>query len=105
MATIKYDKLIRDRIPEIIEAAGKKASIRVANQQEAVDYLIKKCKEEIQEFDSSRSPEELADISEVFDALCEAAGVTKQQLSDLKKKKNEKNGSFKKRLVLLEVEE
>lgn len=64
-----YNKLVRDRIPEIIEQSGKKAVTRIAGDGEYRQYLREKLQEEVGEFMENGNPEELADILEVVFAL------------------------------------
>ncbi|MCA9334125.1 nucleoside triphosphate pyrophosphohydrolase, partial [Candidatus Saccharibacteria bacterium] len=61
-----YNKLVRDKIPEIIEADGKKAKTIILNNHDYVEELIKKLGEEYEEFKADRNIEELADIQEVL---------------------------------------
>ena len=69
---IQYDKLVRDRIPEIIRAAGKQPVTRmVAGPDELKQRLIDKLAEEMQEYRESGSLEEIADILEVLQGLVE----------------------------------
>ncbi len=98
-----YNKLVRDKIPEIIEASGKKAEIRIAGDAEYKDLLGKKLFEEVDEFLESNDPEELADIIEVVRALGKISGMNLEELLRLTEEKEKKRGGFDKRLVLIEV--
>lgn len=71
-----YNKLVRDRIPEIIEARGKKPNVRILEQEEYLHHLEAKLDEEVAEYHRDKNAEELADILEVVYALAEANGVT-----------------------------
>lgn len=66
-----YNKLVRDRIPEIIAAQGQKPIIRVMDDKEYISSLEKKFDEEVAEYHESKELEELADVLEVIYALCE----------------------------------
>lgn len=101
---MKYNKLVRDNIPQIIRSTGKKVSYRILDETEYIEYLEKKLDEEIAEFRESRSVEELADILEVIDALCEARGDT-AYVRFLKNQKAYEKGGFKERICLLEVDD
>ena len=93
-----YDKLVRDKIPEILDAKDISYEQRIATPEEYKVELIKKLEEEIIEFSESGDPEELADILEVIEAL---RGLPEYgDVEDLKKKKFEERGGFKKRLIL-----
>ncbi|HEY0979436.1 MAG TPA: nucleoside triphosphate pyrophosphohydrolase [Candidatus Paceibacterota bacterium] len=65
----QYEKLVRDRIPEILDAKGVSYEQRVASDTEYRTELIKKLVEEAHEFEEEGSIEELADVLEVIDAL------------------------------------
>ncbi len=95
-----YNKLIRDRIPEIIHKAGHESKIRVLDDVEYGIYLRKKLQEEVDEFQESQSLEELADILEVLYALAAAQGKTPEDLEALRADKRERRGGFEKRLFL-----
>ena len=59
---IKYDKLIRDKIPEIIEQSGKKCIVEVMDNDTYIEYLDQKLNEELAEYQLDKSIEELADL-------------------------------------------
>lgn len=98
-----YKKLIRDKIPEIIEADGKNYEIRTLGEEEFGDYLRKKLKEEMEEYLESKNPEELADIIEVIFSLADNHGIKKEELEKIRSKKKEKRGGFDKKLFLEKV--
>lgn len=104
---IKYDKLVRDKIPEIIADSGKKATFRVAGKDEYISYLEKKLDEEVAEFHESKSIEELVDIYEVIDALARQKRDKwyPNILEDERKDKVLRNGAFSHRIILIESEE
>ncbi|MBI4979968.1 nucleoside triphosphate pyrophosphohydrolase [Candidatus Woesearchaeota archaeon] len=102
---MKYDKLVRDSIPEIITRDGKVAITYVANDEEYFTRLKQKLEEEVKEFQQSGSAEELADVMEVVYALGDYLGVPKERLEDIRNKKCEERGGFKGRIVLVEVKE
>lgn len=100
---IKYNKLVRDRIPEIIENSGKKCVVSVLSQDDYIKMLDAKLQEELTEYLESKSLEELADLLEVMGAVVKARGYTWDELTRLRKAKREKRGGFEKRLLLTEV--
>ena len=91
-------KLVRDKIPQIIEASGETPITRILERDEYLACLETKLDEEVQEFHESKSPEELADILEVVYALAEAHGCNREQLLDIYTKKNAARGGFEKRI-------
>jgi predicted house-cleaning noncanonical NTP pyrophosphatase (MazG superfamily) len=99
----KYDKLIRDKIPEIIEASGSKAVIEVLDNDSYHKYLNIKLAEEFKEYQESGSIEELADLVEVVYALLDCMGVTREQFDAIRSSKNIERGAFKKKFLLKEV--
>jgi predicted house-cleaning noncanonical NTP pyrophosphatase (MazG superfamily) len=100
-----YDKLVRDRIPEIIEGRGGKASFRdCADDDEYLVRLIAKLREEVDEFDRDRNAEELADVLEVVKALCLRLGLDPLDVERLREKKAAERGGFAKRLILVEAD-
>lgn len=99
-----YNKLVRDKIPEIIIADGHRPIIRTLSEKEYLESLIEKLKEEVAEFEEKPSAEELADIKEVMIALRIAMGIHAGELEDTRRKKANKNGRFKKRLFLESVD-
>ncbi len=87
-------KLVRDKIPEIIRGAGKEPITRVLNQEEYLSELDRKLDEEVAEYQSDKSLEEMADILEVVYALCEARGYSIDELMAVKQKKRDERGAF-----------
>jgi len=102
---IQYDKLIRDRIPEIIEEAGKDYEIRKLNDEEYHKKLNEKLQEEVDEYLESNEIEELADILEVIRALARGRGTSMEKLEKIREEKAKKRGGFAKRLLLIEADE
>jgi len=101
---MEYNKLVRDRIPEIIAAQGEKAVVRVMDDKEYIISLEKKLEEEVAEYQESKEIEELADILEVIYALCEARGHSVDELMTAYEKKHMERGGFSKRIFLLRKE-
>lgn len=105
MKIIKYNKLIRDRIPEIIEASGKKAVVEKVEGKELLDLLNKKLFEELKEYEESGEVEELADLVEVVQAILDYKDISIEEFNKLREKKNISRGAFKEGLLLIEVVE
>lgn len=100
---ILYDKLIRDKIPEIIKNAGKEYEIHKADKKEYIDKLLLKVKEELAEFKEEPSIAEMADLFEVLDAIIDYYDFDKEQIKDYQVKKRKERGGFKKQLILDKV--
>lgn len=99
----KYEKLVRDRIPEIIERAGGTPTWRELRDGEFRLALKAKALEEAQElFDAADDAllAELADLEEVVDAILTTYGHSREELDVVRKKKNEERGAFTRRLFL-----
>ena len=102
----KYEKLVRDRIPEIIERAGKTATWRELRDGEFRLAIKAKALEEAQElFDAADDAllSELADLEEVIEAILAAYGHSREELEVVREKKNEDRGAFMRRLFLESV--
>lgn len=102
MGVIQFNKLVRDYIPEIIEKNGQTAYVTVLGDEEYEKALEEKLKEEVNEYISDNSVEELADILEVLDAILQFRNITWEDVMDAKKKKKEHRGGFDKRLFLID---
>ncbi len=96
----RYDKLVRDRIPEIIKEKGEECVIREAGEEEFSRKLLEKLVEEAKEFSDKPSLEEMADIMEVIEEICRLKSWDKDTLNKIQKEKREKRGGFSKRIIL-----
>jgi predicted house-cleaning noncanonical NTP pyrophosphatase (MazG superfamily) len=104
-----YNKLVRDRIPEIIESTGKKFTTRILSNEEYITELKTKSFEELQEYVETKNNEdaieELADLLEIIYALAEYHGSSIGNVEAVRKEKAEKRGGFKEKIFLIEVED
>ncbi|MCO6009792.1 nucleoside triphosphate pyrophosphohydrolase [Actinoallomurus purpureus] len=96
----RREKLVRDRVPDLIRAGGGTPEVRVAEDGEYLMLLRAKLYEEVGEFAESGDAEELADILEVVYALAAARGVEAGELDRLRAAKAANNGRFERRRVL-----
>lgn len=96
-------KLVRDRIPEIIEARGKICIWEELSDSAYLDCLDKKLNEELAEYQESKSLEELADLLEVMQAVVKARGWTWEKLEQVRKEKTTERGGFEKKILLKTV--
>lgn len=94
----KYNKLVRDKIPQILDKKGVPYEQRVAGDEEYKAELVKKLIEEVEEFSSEADPEELADVLEVISALLKLPEYA--DVENVRIKKMEERGGFDKRLIL-----
>lgn len=102
---MSYNKLVRDKIPEIIKKNGQKPITRILNDAEYLQELTVKLREETDEFAAEPSLEELADIQEVVLGLLEVLGASVESLEKIRTDKASKRGVFKKRIFLEAVED
>ena len=100
---MKYDKLVRDRIPEILQKKEKDFTYRKAEESEFFFYLKKKLIEEVKEFLENPSLKEMADIQEVMNAILKDMGHYQADLRTARREKNEDRGMFEERWILEEV--
>lgn len=101
---ISYNKLVRDKIPEIIEAQGKHCEIRRLDDGEYKLELDRKLHEELEEYLASGSVEELADLMEVVLTIVKAKGLTVKEFEKMRIEKKEERGGFEERVLLVKVE-
>jgi len=102
---LKYHKLVRDRIPEIIELSGKTCVTEILSDDEYLRMIDAKLDEELAEYHKDQNIEELADLIEVIYAAAIARGYTIEQLEKVRAEKAEKRGAFQKKILLVEVTE
>ncbi|MBQ3158081.1 MAG: nucleoside triphosphate pyrophosphohydrolase [Clostridia bacterium] len=99
-----HNKLVRDKIPEIIKSNGESCKTRILDTNEYLAELNTKLKEELNEYlnakDNSAAIEELADLEEVLRAVLDARGVSYDNFEEVRLKKVAKRGAFKDRIFL-----
>lgn len=99
-----HNKLVRDKIPEIITSDGKRATTRILSDEEYLQELDRKLKEEVAEYDADKSLEEMADVLEVLYAIAVARGYSLGELEVLRQRKASERGGFSKKIYLESVE-
>jgi predicted house-cleaning noncanonical NTP pyrophosphatase (MazG superfamily) len=102
-----YNKLIRDLIPQHIEASGKQYQIEEMSEKEFRQALRRKLVEEAQEASEAGLESlvtELADLLEVMDAVMQVEGITLQQVKEEQTHRQKKRGGFERRFKLLWTE-
>lgn len=104
-----YNKLVRDLIPQVIEASGKTCTTRILEPSEHLTEIKAKMKEEAQEFHAATTEqeaiEELADILELVHAALQVYGVSFDELEAVRQHKKDKRGGFAEGIYLIEVED
>lgn len=98
-----YNKLVRDKIPEIIKADGRECDTAIVAGDEKYKLLETKLQEEVNEFLEDKNLEELADVMEVLFGLAESLGYSEEELLEARDKKRKERGGFKEGIVLKSV--
>jgi predicted house-cleaning noncanonical NTP pyrophosphatase (MazG superfamily) len=96
-----YNKLVRDRIPEIIQRNGNTCETRELTDDEYVEYLHTKLREEVEEYEQSRDIEELTDVLEVIYAIARHQGMDSARLEQIRLDKRDQRGGFDKKILLI----
>lgn len=99
----KYNKLIRDNIPEIINSKGETSVTHVASDAEYWQHLLIKLAEEVVEYTEKPSLDEMADILEVIHAIIDFKNIDEAELERVRQDKKKERGGFSKRLILDET--
>ena len=95
-----FNKLVRDKIPEIIEADGRTCKTHILTDEEYLAALEEKLNEEVAEYQKDKNLEEMADVLEVLQAICIARGYSLVELEILRKKKANDRGGLSKKIFL-----
>ena len=104
--TVKtYNKLVRDRIPAIIEATGATCETEILSDADYLTLLDRKLEEELAEYRQDRNVEELADLMEVVYACAAARGYSREELETVRAEKAAKRGGFAGKILLKTVTE
>lgn len=98
-----YNKLVRDKIPEIITKDNKKAVTKILNDEDYLIELNRKIQEEVKEYLESNGIEELADIVEVIYGILEVKNISIEEFENVRKSKVQKRGAFKEKIFLEKV--
>ncbi|MBP3596209.1 MAG: nucleoside triphosphate pyrophosphohydrolase [Clostridia bacterium] len=98
-----YNKLVRDKIPEIISADSRKAVTRILDDKEYLNELNKKLEEEVSEYFEDNNVEELADIVEVIYGILNAKNIGLEEFENIRQSKVDKRGAFQEKIFLEKV--
>lgn len=102
---IVYNKLVRDRIPEIIEAEGKTCETRLLDPAAHLEALNQKLGEELAEYQANGEVEELADLVEIIRSIARMKGFSAESFERITDEKREKRGGFEQGIFLVSVSE
>ena len=95
-----FNKLVRDKIPEIIESNNERCKTRILSDKEYLIELNKKIKEELNEYLESGEIEELADLEEVLRAILDVKKCSYEDFENIRQSKVNKRGAFKNKIFL-----
>ncbi|MFC0189309.1 MazG-like family protein [Fictibacillus aquaticus] len=102
-----FNKLVRDKIPELIEQAGKKGTFRILGKEEFKSELMKKLIDEAKDFqydnDQENIIDSLAEILETVYTMAESCGIMKEELEEKRNVRIQSRGAFAQRLFLMEL--
>lgn len=101
MKKILYNKLVRNRILELIEAQNESPEYIILDDESYEKMLEEKLDEEVREYHHDKTIEELADILEVVIALCESRGFSKEELIKIYQNKHQEKGGFYDKIYLV----
>jgi predicted house-cleaning noncanonical NTP pyrophosphatase (MazG superfamily) len=101
---IELNKLVRDKVPELLEAKQVKATFHEASPEEFETELLEKLREEVLEFKNANSIEQLADLLQVVDEVISEKGWDKFMVDQVKAQRLNEKGGFSKRLILESTE-
>ncbi|MDV2581370.1 nucleoside triphosphate pyrophosphohydrolase [Alkalibacillus haloalkaliphilus] len=104
-----YNKLVRDKIPQMIAATGKSYTTNILSEEKYIKELKTKLSEELDEYlqtnDDNEALEELADVLELIHSLSKVHGSTFEGLESIRQEKSKERGGFNERIYLKEVED
>ena len=100
-----YNKLVRDKIPDIIKSDNKTCLTKVLDDEEYLSSLNTKLQEEMKEYLESGKVEELADLEEVLRAILDVKKVSYEDFEKIRLEKVSKRGAFKKKIFLESVDD
>lgn len=95
-----YNKLVRDKIPELIESDGKKCVTHILSEKEYITALETKLDEEVAEYHADKNLEEMADVLEVLRTICIAKGYTLEELEQLRARRLLRKVNLKRKYFL-----
>jgi len=95
-----YNKLVRDKLIDIIVAKGERAIYHIANDAEFKEKLREKLREEVEEFLEKENQEEMADVLEVLHMWHMLLDWSREEVEAVQKEKRDKRGGFAGRIIL-----
>ena len=99
-----YNKIVRDKIPDIIKNEKRNCNFKILSEKDAVNLLSQKILEEADEFIKEPSKEEMADIFEILHSIIKKCKWNFDEIEKIRKEKAIKNGSFDKNIFLIDTD-
>lgn len=96
-----YNKLVRDKIPQLIQEQGQCPVVRILEDEEYIQCLEMKLDEEVAEYHRDKNLEELADILEVVYAMADHLGASREELMRVYGQKHDQRGGFADKVFLI----
>lgn len=99
----EINKLVRDYFPELMKEKGREVEVEVLDNKQYSEKLKEKFIEEVEKFknaDTDRLLIESVDLLEVVYAIAEHRGITESEMEFMRQLKKNRNGGFKKRVML-----
>lgn len=94
----EYNKLVRDKIPEIISVDGLIVETRELTEKEVVEELLKKAVEEAVELSEAEGTEEItkemSDVLEILHSLADRLGIPMEEVEQMRQLRAAKRGRF-----------
>ena len=95
------EKLVRDKIPEIIKAEGRHFILKRVSGEKFFEYLLRKLAEEVDEFIKNPCMEEIADILEVLETISRVKNWSWSDILRVQEIKRRERGGFDKGYVIM----
>ena len=97
----RFDRLVRDKVPEMIRTAGRECETRIASHEEFEAYAVKKLQEEVEEFAARGSIDDVVDILEMLHRIATFRSIPWEEVEKLRVKKAWERGGYDMGVVLL----
>lgn len=103
MKRIKFEMLVRDHVPTLIEKSGRSVVAKRANPEEIQELLHFKLHESLNQYENTQDILDLIKCLEVIDAIAKAQGIDSDQVLKIKEAMRNEKGGFEEMLVLKEI--
>jgi predicted house-cleaning noncanonical NTP pyrophosphatase (MazG superfamily) len=101
----EYNKLVRDKIPEIIKNDNCNPITKILDDETYKKELDKKLLEEVNEYLKDDNSEEIADVLEIIYSILDYKKISKEEIENIRIAKKQKRGGFDEKIFLERVED